>query len=44
MACRYNEYADVSKLIDDPIFSKTKHIKVIKVDTLNMKIVFSKNL
>tara|TARA_X000000368_G_C22990638_1_gene694175 strand:- start:130 stop:1389 length:1260 start_codon:yes stop_codon:yes gene_type:complete len=36
MACRYNEYADVSKLIDDASFSKTKHIKVKKVDTLNI--------
>ena len=36
MACRYNEYADVSKLIDDVNFSKTKHINVKKVDTLNI--------
>ena len=36
MACRYNEYVDVSKLIDDVNFSKTKHINVKKVDTLNI--------
>ena len=36
MACRYNEYADISKLIDDDNFSKSKHVKVKKVDTLNI--------
>ena len=34
MACRYNEYADISKLIDDDNFSKSKHVKVKKVETL----------
>ena len=36
MTCRYNEYADISKLIDDVNFSTTKHIKVKKMDTLNI--------
>ena len=36
MICTYNDYADISKLINDAIFSKSKHIKVKKMDTLNI--------
>ena len=36
MICRHSEYADISKLISDSDYSKSKNIKVKQMDALNI--------